>query len=258
MAGANGGQVAGATGVGSGGGGGGRTQAPPPVLNATPTNSFIVVTAGQSNAGLWFGSGFRDTYLPWVERVVQRFKDEPAVGMWELVKSASEVDAVTLRAFYDSVGGDIHHMDPNHLVESGTHAPWAYGTQGMQSGFAFIHASAGIDVASFQDYGAGGEEPPTLGETVEAMASLDKPFILSEAATFASPSGDPSQLYEGLPCISFAARRDLLASWFRTVFASGASGVEVWNYSPFSSDQCSSDISVGDPSVDLIRDFAIP
>ena len=52
----------------------------------------------------WYAAGFRSGYLPWVRTVVARFAADPVVGMWEPVKGATEVDALTLRTFYDVVG----------------------------------------------------------------------------------------------------------------------------------------------------------
>ena len=207
----------------------------------------------------FYQTGFRDTYLPWVQQIVARFKDDPAVGMWEPISAPVNIDKLTLRTFFDVVGGEIHRIDSNHLVESGTHGPWAYDADG---GYAFIHESAGIDVASFRDYDTTHPEPPNLAPSLSALATVGKPLILVEAGMFASIPGDPTKLDSSMmPCISWPQRRDRFAAWLGVAFSTDLAGVGVWNWTPdekSSQTPCQYDTAPSDPLVQLVHDYPVP
>jgi hypothetical protein len=168
------------------------------------------------------------------------------------------VDQLTLRNFFDVVGGEIHKIDPNHLVESGTHGPWAY--EGAD-GYAFIHASAGIDVASFRDYDTTHTEPPNLAPSQDALAKMGKPLILGEAGMYASINGDPANLFNMMPCLSWSDRKDRLQSWLVAGFSTELAGVDIWNWSPVkqtADSGCQYDTGPNDPLIQLVHDFPIP
>ena len=177
----------------------------------------------------FYQSGFRNTYLPWVQQIVTRFKDDPVIGMWEPINTPV-VDQLTLRNFFDVVGGEIHRIDPNHLVESGTHGPWAYEGDAMR--LRFHPRQRGIDVASFRDYDTTHTEPPNLAPSLDALAGLGKPLILGEAGMYASINGDPANLFNMMPCLSWTARKDRLESWLAAGFSTELAGVEIWNWTP--------------------------
>jgi hypothetical protein len=203
----------------------------------------------------WYESGFRDGYLAWVQTIVARFAGEPAVGMWEPMKGATDVDALTLRTFYDVVGLEIRRLDENHLIESGTHGPWAYGGD---EGYALVHASAGIDVATSHDYDTGADAPPNLEPARRAIAAVGKPLVIAELGMLASPGGDPDQRVGAMVCLSHAARRDALSRQFASAFAVPVSGINVWNWMPIRQDGCNMTITPGDLTVAAIRAFPLP
>jgi len=229
----------------------------------TPTNDC----GGTAKGLAFYQSGFRELYLPYVEKIVGRFKDDPAVGMWEPLDSPFNGDSdpnvvatfrLALRNFYDSVGGEIHRIDTNHLVESGTRGPWAYQAD---DGYAFINASAGIDVASFQDFDTTQTEPPNLAPSLAELVGVGKPLIINEAGMFASIDGDPSQKLGEMPCISWTARRDHFKSWLDTAFATDLAGVDIWNWIPrdlTSQDGCSYTTAPNDPLTQSVHDYPIP
>jgi mannan endo-1,4-beta-mannosidase len=205
---------------------------------------------GARKGEAWYHEDFRDDYLPWVRELTAHFRDRPSVGLWELVSSPTDVAPATLRAFYDEVGSVVHELAPHQLVASGTHGAWAYG--GSES-YALIHASAGVDVAEFRDYEQEPGAPPNLAEALTALAG-SKPLILAEAGVFASPTGDAAQELEGRVCISWAERRDVLASWFESARTTPLAGVLVWNYLPVAQGTCSYSTHESDPLFQAIHD----
>ncbi len=210
---------------------------------------------GTKKTNDWYASGFRDSYLPWVENVVARFADEPAVGMWEPMKAPEEVDTLTLRNFYDVIGGEIRRVDHNHLIESGTHGPWAYGGE---EGYAQIHASAGIDVGSNHDFDNRPDTPPNLEAALRAIATVSKPLIIGELGMLASASGDPSQQLGPMTCTSWQDRRAAFQRQFASSFSTSLAGITVWNWFPVTREGCNLAVGPGDPVVELVRDFPLP
>lgn len=208
---------------------------------------------GTKKTPSWYESEFREDYLPWVRELTARFAREPAVAMWELVSSPTDVPAATLRAFYDEVGGVVHQLAPHQLVSSGTHGVWAYGEV---QGYAMIHESPGIDVAGFRDYDQNEGLPPNLEPALFALAG-SKPLILAEAGVFASPAGDATQVLNERVCISWEARRDVLTSWIESARSTALAGLNVWNYLPVARDDCGFSTHDSDPLFSLIHDSSL-
>ena len=136
----------------------------------------------------WYQGGFMDVAPPplysddteptlfsfwtYLQDIVNRYKSSPALGMWEPMAEAEAstcpaqfqgpacygnqicpdeaTAAAALRYFFDTVGAEIHALDPNHLVESGLMGGGQCGTQ--DSDYQFVSASPGIDVLSYHDY----------------------------------------------------------------------------------------------------------
>jgi hypothetical protein len=213
----------------------------------------------------WYAAGFRSDYLPWVRELTSRYAGEPAIGMWELVSSPTEVQPATLRAFYDEVGAVVHELAPNHLVSSGTHGVWAVcqhppGETCMPpadiEGYRLIHESPGVDVAGFRDYDQNLGAPPNLESALFALAA-SKPLVLGEAGVFASPQGDAAQMLNGRVCLSWQERRDVMASWIEASQTTPLAGIHVWNYLPVARDGCAYSTHDSDPLFSLIHDSAL-
>jgi hypothetical protein len=203
----------------------------------------------------WYSSDFRARYLPWVSTIVQRYRDNPTIGMWELINEPGHPDNNVLRAFFDEAGGTIHRIDPNHLVESGTFPPWAYGGE---QGWRFIHESPGIDVTSMHEYDMNPGASPHLAGAVAQADAIGKPLILGEVGVFASTNGDPSQSQSGHPCVSFPQRTDILRAKFDATFATTIDGVNVWNWMPRNKQSCRLETYPDDPLVAMIRSYELP
>jgi hypothetical protein len=209
---------------------------------------------GADKTTAWYQSGFRDSFLPWVNTIVPRYRDEPTVGMWEVVKSPKDVDAATLRTFYDVVGGAIHQLDAHHLVEAGTHGSWAYGGA---EGYRQIAASAGIDVASFQEYAGEATAPQNLEETQSGLSTIDKPLMLAETGIFSNKNGDPSVTGLDAPCLSWTARKTAFESQLTRSMQAGVVAAAIWTYTPTTDGTCQYSVSPGDPVQDLVKQFPL-
>lgn len=222
----------------------------------------LVLTDGNGSCGdgdvqkddAWYGGGFRDQYLPWVRELVVHCKDQPNVGMWELVSSPEGVSVDVLRAFYDEVGGVVHELSPRHLVSSGTHGAWAYGGA---DGYLELHQSPGIDVAGLREYSQDAGSPPNLAAALSALNG-QKPLFLAEAGIFASPAGDSTQMLDGRACISWQARKDVLETWIEESFKTPLAGLAIWNYLPTARNGCEYSTYATDPLFGLVHDAPLP
>jgi mannan endo-1,4-beta-mannosidase len=203
----------------------------------------------------FYESGFRDAFLPWVDTVVSRYANEPAIGFWEVAKAPTDVDAATLRTFFDVVGGEIHHLDSHHLVEPGIHGPWAYGGE---DGYERIIASAGLDATSFIDYDAASDEIVNLEASLRVAQKVGKPLLLVEMSLYAGPTANPSDVEGGAPCVSWETRRTKIEKKLTSAFQQKLAAAEVWNWVPGNATGCGYSVPSNDPLFALVHDFVIP
>jgi hypothetical protein len=203
-----------------------------------------------AKSSAWYRGGFRNLYLRHVRAVVRHYRDNPTIGMWELINEPHSVSNSTLRAFFDEAGGEIHRLDRNHLVESGAQGPWAYGGA---KGWRYIHESRGIDVTSLHEYDMNAGTSPHLAVAVTQADALRKPLILGEVGIFASTNGDPSQSLFNHPCVSFAQRVSTFRPKLDATFRTTIDGVNVWNWMPRTKQSCRLETYPGDPLVAMIR-----
>ncbi len=226
----------------------------------------------------WYTSGFRDpridrepdspammplSYFDYVKAIVERYRNSPALGMWEPISEAEAstcapqfepndcgdhnpcpneaVAAQALRSFFDEVGGEIHALDPGHLVESGLLGSGQCGTQGQD--YRYVSASPGIDVLSYHDYYptsqlVGGDQWNGLAVRIQQAAALGKPIIGGEMGLVAGPAAS---------CLPLGQRAVDLAARIGAQLNAGSSGVLVWDWEPQKLNSCSFDTYPGDP-----------
>jgi mannan endo-1,4-beta-mannosidase len=205
----------------------------------------------------WYASGYQSRYLPWLRRLVERFKDSPAVGMWEIMNEPghqSTVDAETMKRFLDHAAAEIKQIDPHHLVESGTLAEYTPGT----ADYAYVHSGPDIDVGSLHeyDYDPAHQLSRHLPRTLSRMYTINKPMIIGEVGIdHAGPGCD----------VSLEKRDAAFREKFDGYFHSGVAGIMVWNYTPNLVRDCGLNISPQyangdrpDPVIATVRDYTPP
>ena len=224
----------------------------------------------------WYRGGYRTlyggdgytvattSYWDWVHEIVNRYKSSQAIAMWEPVNEpeATECDAgsrcdpahlhcpdqqaaaAALRSFFDVVGQEIKRIDPSHLVESG-----ALG--GPQCGWAdslyeTVHASPGIDVASYHDY-ENAVMSPFLKLRLQQAGALGKPLIVGELGVLGGGDGSSG-------CVTLADRRQAIDAKIRAQFDAGVDAVLMWDWVPDPRPgMCTYDIGAADPAQQLLR-----
>ena len=203
------------------------------------------------------------SYWDYMRAIVQRYEDSPALGMWEPISEADpetcpvqdepgncggnticadeSAAAQSLRQFFDTVGGEIHALDPNHLVEEGLVSNGQCGTEG--SDWTYVSESPGLDVLSYHDYSditdyLSGDATNGLAVRLQEAARIGKPIIGGELGTAGGV---------GPGCPSDIERTSELTAKIIAQIQAGSSGVLAWNWVPQLITACGYDIGPGDP-----------
>jgi len=229
----------------------------------------------------WYDGGFRDvfngggltplSYWDYLQAIVNRYKDSPALGMWEPMSEAEastcpgqfepnncngnqtcpneQAAAQALRFFFDTVGGEIHALDPRHLVESGLLGSGQCGA--VWNDYSYVGASPAIDVLSYHDYGAPntpipGDQWNGLAVRLAQAASLGKAIVIGEEGINA-----------GTACLSDSQRAADLSTDVQAQEAAGTSGVLLWDWMPTVTTSCSYDIVPGDPTIGMVAKLSL-
>ncbi len=231
----------------------------------------------------WYAGGYRDvfnaatnsdgrgltplSYWGYMHKLVNRYKYSPALGMWEPISEpeastcpqvdeptdcsghqtcpSEAVAAADLTSFFDTVGDEIHSLDPHHLVESGFLGGGQCGTAGAD--YQSVGASPGIDVLSVHDYyeavPLGGDQWNGMAVRFEQAAALHKPIVTGEVGVVA---GDVPG------CDSFTQRAAVMADKLNAQFAAGSSAFLIWDWTLDSPGPCSYNTGPGDPLMRLL------
>lgn len=69
----------------------------------------------------WISGGFRNNYKPFVQTIVQRFRDDHRIFAWEIGNEigAPNGNVEAAISFYREMAGFIKWLDPNHMVTTG-------------------------------------------------------------------------------------------------------------------------------------------
>jgi hypothetical protein len=226
----------------------------------------------------WYTGGYKDvfnsvansdgtgdtplSYWTYLQALVNRYKNSPALGMWEPINEPEAstcapvyqplncgghqtcpdelTAAEDLLSFFDAVGGEIHALDPAHLVEAGFLGSGQCGTSGPD--YQTVGASPGIDVLSVHDYygspAMGGDQWNGLALRFAQASTLQKPIITGEVGI---------QAGNGPTCESFAQRAVDMSNKRQAQFTAGSSVFLVWDWASLPLGPCSYNTGPGDP-----------
>lgn len=198
--------------------------------------------AGDKNEE-WYTSGFRGDFLTHVKDMASTYKSSPAIGMWEMLNEPTMWNASVehIKSFYNEVAMELKKADPNHLVATGSWAPWAYdGPEAFQS----IHNSNYIDVGSLHEGDQDIVESWHFGDAMQAMKALNKVLIVSDIS---AEGGDAGCFYDK------AGRAEMMKSKF-DLYLEKEAGAALASYLVNGvSGECSNRFTVDDPIMDVIK-----
>lgn len=262
------------------------------VVNSAEKNNqkLILALSGQSGTcddghwkdKAWYLGGYRQAYnddgrnlarLPFIEYaklVAARYKNSPAIAMWEPVSEAEASDclpgyeadncyirdfcpsqndaAIALRSFFDTIGAEIKRADPNHLISSGVMGTGQCGTNDEH--YVYVHESPFIDVGSYHDYGLDDEALPGdqwngLAKRISQMKALNKPIIVGEVGIDAKNFSSD--------CTTIVNRNNLFKAKMDAGFKAGIAGFLPWSWHEKASADCTFDIRSTDPLLETLR-----
>lgn len=196
----------------------------------------------------WYKSGYRKIYLPHVIEMVSRYKESPAIAMWEIINEPADAPWYVIRDFLHEMAAIIKKHDPNHLVESGTFAGWAY--EGYEN-YKALHDSPHIDVGNLHEYDYDYQnsnmiESPHFEPCLKAMYDLNKVLIVGEVGI---ESGDNCRT-------SRNKRVEAMKEKFDIYIGMGAGAVFVWNFAK-DSRGCNLTFNQKDPLYNAILNYPI-
>jgi endo-1,4-beta-mannosidase len=225
--------------------------------SGTGANWRVFDSTTKIRTGDWFLSGYNTavdpsspvgstTYRAFVAEAVARYKNEPTIAFWQLVNEAECNNATNgtlakdcLLSFANDVGGLIHSLDPNHLVSLGTLGSGQGGASYLE--YAYVHASAGIDICEYHDYWAqnvpmGGDAFNGIQERISQAIALNKPIFAGEMGI---------QDTDGSRSADFAAKID-------AQFTAGCSGALVWSWANAGESGAPWGVGPGDPTIAML------
>jgi mannan endo-1,4-beta-mannosidase len=203
----------------------------------------------------------RSSYWTYLQEVVDRYAGNPAILMWEPMgepeaancapgytggdcyshKSCPTDATTTLVRWFDRVGGEIHTLDPGSLVETGDLSDEQCGWTG--NGEREIDEAAGVDIASFHDYGSPGVPmPPPLSSAIADANAAGKPLVVGEVGIVAG-NGCPTSLAE---------RAQQMQAKLNAAVAAGVAGWLPWTFGEGTNSACDYYILPGDPTLSVL------
>ena len=221
-------------------------------LILTLENQWPDCTAGGYKRPGWYRSGYRAPYggyplsfVDHVRSIVSRYRDEPAILMWQVMNEAESVtgwgvDApAELLAFAGNMTALIKSLDRRHPVCLGTNSIDRPGTD--RDDFAALADVITVDVIDAHDYDD--EDEPLPGDIREeqAIAGLaGKPFFIGEV-------GIPS------PPFSRERRAELTRRKLEAAWRADVDGILIWSYR--AGDGTNRDFDSRDPLAETVRRF---
>lgn len=201
----------------------------------------------------WYEGGYKGRYFDWVENLTQKYKDSEAVAIWEIMNEPGHsVDGVSndeMKRFFDAAAAHIKANDPNHLVSTGTLAPYAF--DGF-SEYKRLHSGPNIDLLSLHEYDYPYQSSRTIvsphfDDAKRAADELNKPVFIGEAGI---------SLANG--CMSAQERASALKQKYDQYLERGAAGVLYWvvlSEPNNSGDVCDSKYGTRDPLSGAVMDM---
>ena len=214
-------------------------------------SQWEVCTEGGYKFSSWYRSGYkrpygeyRMSYRDYAYKVAARYKDEPAVLMWQLMNEAESVTSADLTDpeavldFTRDMAAVVKKADPNHLLSVGTTGVVQSGSGGPF--YALLHQIDGIDIVEAHDYKNDWQAmPQDIWLGIATARAIGKPFFIGEV---------------GIPFPQFTKpmRAHLLHKKMNAAWQEGVDGVLIWSYQ---AGDAIHDIGPKDPFMGVMRQF---
>ena len=228
-----------------------------------------------------------DSYYDYVQQVVSRYKDEPAIIAWQLINEAEvkvasgdstcataappapqpstgpsptqspnptptapppPQDSLTvLKTWATTMADTIRGLDGNHLISLGTIGSGQCGASDTE--YQELHTITNIDLCEYHDYSLAAM-PGDIYNGLQRR--IDQCNALSKPLFVGETGIRPSDVGGTLE-----ARSALFDDKFNTQFAAGVVGELMWDYSSTPSTLNNYDIGPGDPALRRFQDVPL-
>jgi endo-1,4-beta-mannosidase len=234
------------------------------------------VVSGQENVDCGYRNQYTDPVAIQAEelllnKVVKRFHDHPAVGIWNLGNEpdlfAWPPDAPTGRSWVRQMTDTIKAIDPNHPVTCGLHVDSLIYDNGLRVNDVFDEVDFPVmhGYPMYMDWSRNPLDPnyaPYLCALTSALSG--KPTLMEEFGGCTEAPGKPSTVWKwnwyGQPRKQFMASEEDLATYIDQVLPKlvevGATGAVVWcfaDYAPELYDRPPCDQSIHERFFGLVR-----
>lgn len=216
-------------------------------------NQWIECTVGGYKGNTWYQSGYLSpyggypiSYKDYVGKVVSRYKDSPAILMWQLMNEAESTDHDALYRFTADISTLIKSIDRNHLVSLGTIGTGQPGAQGSEE-YRHLHSIPSIDILEYHDYDPTQVFPSDgwnrLKERLEDAAALGKPLFVGES---------------GISLTDYSAdqRAGIFDAKMEAAFNNGVTGYLVWIYRDARSTNDPYSFNFQDPVTAIVKKYS--
>lgn len=183
-----------------------------------------------------------------LQTVVQRFKDHPAIGLWNLGNEpdlfAWPADAAGGRAWVRQMTRRIHEIDPTHPVTCGLHTANLFQDNGLRVNDVFAETDVAVmhGYPMYIDWATSPLDPnfvPFICALTTALCG--KPTLMEEFGGCTEAPGKPSSTWEwtayGRPRRQFMASEEEFAAYIEQVLPKlvevGATGAMLWCYADY-------------------------
>lgn len=188
----------------------------------TLENNWGDCTQGGVKDDRWYGGGYKNRYgyplslVDYVKAIVSRYKDEPAVAMWEIINEGKLYQQpAVLKKFLVDTAALIRSIDSRHLIAGGAAIQCWQGKQGVAD-FQSFQDDSNLQVVTAHDYDE--ETVPwtdCMQSAIQVARHFDKPFFIGEAGVHAAS-------------FSAARRAELFDAKIKAAADKKASGYLLW------------------------------
>ncbi|MBL8953575.1 MAG: cellulase family glycosylhydrolase [Myxococcaceae bacterium] len=146
----------------------------------------------------FFEGGYVENYKPFVEQIVTRFKDNPAVFSWEVAnetkfygtRTDQRPDYGPVKAFYEDMTATIRRLAPRQMVTAGLTNSREFVGDDVDARREFLRLFDYVSIHQYVDLARGVRENQESLDTDVALArELGRPVVLGE---FGFHSGTPT------------------------------------------------------------------
>jgi hypothetical protein len=154
-------------------------------------NQWGDCSQGGTKYDAWYAGGYNQpyggyplSYREYVRRVVERYRDEPAIFAWMLMNEAEGRTAAGAEAteplytFTRDMSAYVKSLDSNHLVTLGTIGGGQPGVRGAN--FERLHGLPTIDFAEYHDYNS--NDVPLPGSPITVKAPIQTAVFAQDQA----------------------------------------------------------------------------